>query len=488
MRYILAIDQGTTSTRAILFDENQNVVKVAQKALTNIFPHPGHVEQDAQEIWLSALSVIQEIFYDGKIKAQEVASIGIANQRETTVIWDKESGQPVYNAIVWQSRQSSYIVDRIKKAGYDNLFKEKTGLLLDPYFSFTKIMWLYENIPGLKNNENLLFGTVDTWLLWKLTGGKVHATDVTNASRTGLMNIAKLDWDDELLKLFDIPRSILPEIKDTAADFGKVLEYYFFAYACPIMSLIGDQQAALFGQSCFKRGESKNTYGTGGFLLINTGASLIKSKHDLLSTVAWKIGNEITYALEGSIFVSGSLIQWLRDSLKIIGKAQDSEAIASSIDDNGGVYIVPAFTGMGAPYWDKKARGLICGLTRGSDYRYLVRAALEAMAYQVKDLLDAVEEDIGYKIDSLRVDGGAASNNFLLQFQSDLLQMPIMRKPMQESTALGAARMAGLKAGVYHYEDFTNDTFTVFEPQKDAEMMNLYYQGWLNAVAKCLKD
>lgn len=486
MQYILAIDQGTTSTRAILFDEDQNVVKSAQKELENSFPKPGYVLQDANEIWLSTLSVIQEIFYDGKIKAEDVKGIGITNQRETTIMWDKTTGQPVYDAIVWQSRQTSEIIDRYKKMGIEPMVKEKTGLILDPYFSFSKIIWLYENVEGLKDNPNILFGTVDTWLTYKLTGGEVFATDVTNASRTGLMNIHTLKWDEELLELYDIPASILPEIKNTSDYFGMVKEYYFFNHECPITCLIGDQQAALFGQACLEKSESKNTYGTGGFLLVNTGDEIVNSKHGLLSTVAWKIDDEVVYALEGSIFVSGSLIQWLRDGLKIIDSAKDSESIALSVKDNGGVYIVPAFVGMGAPYWNKKAKGAIFGLTRGSDYRYLVRASLEAMAYQVKDLLNAASEDINHEITSLKIDGGASVNNFLAQFQSDLLQIDIIRSNMPESTALGAARLAGLKVNVYQMEDFKEKKIETFKPQLDKEKAHQLYNEWLDALNKCL--
>ena len=485
MNYILAIDQGTTSTRAIIFDENRRVVKVAQKELHNSFPKPTYVEQDANEIWLSTLSVIQELFYDGKINPFDVKGIGISNQRETTIMWDAKTGQPVYNAIVWQSRQSSAIVDRYKAKGYEELIKKKTGLILDPYFSCTKIVWLYENIEGLKEKD-VLFGTVDTWLLWKLTGGKVHATDVTNASRTGLMNIHTMEWDDELLAIFDIPRKILPEIKETADDYGEVLEYYFFSNPCKIYSLVGDQQAALFGQACFKKGESKNTYGTGGFLLVNTGNEVVESKHGLLSTVAWKIDGQTTYALEGSIFVSGSLIQWLRDGLRIIEKAEDSEKIALSVEDNGGVVIVPAFVGMGAPYWNENAKGLIYGLTRGSDYRHIVRAALEAMAYQVKDLLLAIEEDIDCEIKTLKVDGGASVNKFLLQFQSDILQIPVLRNNMKESTALGAATLAGLKANVYQKEDLLAEDVLMFNPQLEKAISDHLYKQWLTALNKCL--
>ena len=404
-KYILAIDQGTTSTRAILFDRNQKICKTAQKEIENLFPQPGYVEQDANEIWLSTLAVISQIFEDGDYLPSDVESIGISNQRETTVVWNKKTGIPVYHAIVWQSRQTNDLVDKYRAMGVEELIKEKTGLVLDPYFSATKIRWILDHIEGSQDNEDLIFGTIDTWLMWKLTNGKVHATDVTNASRTLLFNIHNLSWDDELLELFNIPRRMLPEIKQNSDDFGMIEAYHFFNETCPISGVAGDQQAALFGQSCFKKGNVKNTYGTGGFLLINTGDKPIISKNDLLSTVAWSINNDVSYALEGSIFVSGSLIQWLRDGLKFFDNAAKTEAIANSVDSSNGVIIIPAFTGLGAPYWNKDCQGAIFGLTRGIDYRHIVRAALESMAYQSKDLIHIMEEDTGIKIDSIKVDG-----------------------------------------------------------------------------------
>ncbi|MBQ1346908.1 MAG: glycerol kinase, partial [Erysipelotrichaceae bacterium] len=385
-KYVLAIDQGTTSTRAIIFDSKQQVVKVAQKEITNFFPKPGWVEQDANEIWLSALAVMAQIFDGGQIKPEQVVSIGISNQRETTVVWDKETGLPVYHAIVWQSRQTSDIVAKFKEEGYEPMIKEKTGLVLDPYFSASKIKWIRDNVAGVKENPNLLFGTIDTFLLWKFTCGQVHATDVTNASRTLLFNIHTLNWDKELLDLFEVPESMLPEIKDTSGFFGYIDPRHFFNRTCPITALVGDQQAALFGESCFERSDVKNTYGTGGFILVNTGDEVIISKYGLLSTVAWKIGDEVKYALEGSIFVSGSLIQWLRDEMKFFIEAKESEELARSVSDAGGVVIVPAFTGLGAPYWNDRCKGAIFGLTRGSNRGHLARAAIEAMAYQSKDL------------------------------------------------------------------------------------------------------
>ncbi|MBQ1625457.1 MAG: glycerol kinase, partial [Erysipelotrichaceae bacterium] len=390
-KYVLAIDQGTTSTRAIIFDSKQQVVKVAQKEITNFFPKPGWVEQDANEIWLSALAVMAQIFDGGQIKPEQVVSIGISNQRETTVVWDKETGLPVYHAIVWQSRQTSDIVAKFKEEGYEPMIKEKTGLVLDPYFSASKIKWIRDNVAGVKENPNLLFGTIDTFLLWKFTCGQVHATDVTNASRTLLFNIHTLNWDKELLDLFEVPESMLPEIKDTSGFFGYIDPRHFFNRTCPITALVGDQQAALFGESCFERSDVKNTYGTGGFILVNTGDEVIISKYGLLSTVAWKIGDEVKYALEGSIFVSGSLIQWLRDEMKFFIEAKESEDLARSVTDAGGVVIVPAFTGLGAPYWNDRCKGAIFGLTRGSNRGHLARAAIEAMAYQSKDLVKVME-------------------------------------------------------------------------------------------------
>ncbi|MBO5527415.1 MAG: glycerol kinase GlpK, partial [Erysipelotrichaceae bacterium] len=431
-KYVLAIDQGTTSTRAIIFDSKQQVVKVAQKEITNFFPKPGWVEQDANEIWLSALAVMAQIFDGGQIKPEQVVSIGISNQRETTVVWDKETGLPVYHAIVWQSRQTSDIVAKFKEEGYEPMIKEKTGLVLDPYFSASKIKWIRDNVAGVKENPNLLFGTIDTFLLWKFTCGQVHATDVTNASRTLLFNIHTLNWDKELLDLFEVPESMLPEIKDTSGFFGYIDPRHFFNRTCPITALVGDQQAALFGESCFERSDVKNTYGTGGFILVNTGDEVIISKYGLLSTVAWKIGDEVKYALEGSIFVSGSLIQWLRDEMKFFIEAKESEELARSVTDAGGVVIVPAFTGLGAPYWNDRCKGAIFGLTRGSNRGHLARAAIDAMAYQSKDLVKVMEADLDEKIRHIKVDGGASVNKLLVQFQSDILEIPVIRPLLAE--------------------------------------------------------
>jgi len=481
-KFVLAIDQGTTSTRAIIFDQNQNVKKVAQKEITNFFPNAGWVEQDANEIWLSTLAVLAGVFEDGEIKPEQIASIGITNQRETTVVWDKNTGLPVYHAIVWQSRQTSDIVNELKKQGLEPLIKEKTGLVLDPYFSASKIKWIRDNVAGAKDNPNLLFGTIDTFLLWKMTCGEIHATDVTNASRTMLFNIHTLDWDDELLKIYDIPRSMLPEIKETSGLYGYIDRRHFFNYTCPICALVGDQQAALFGENCFERSDVKNTYGTGGFILVNTGEKPIISKHGLLTTVAWKIGDEVKYALEGSIFVSGSLIQWLRDEMQFFPNAKDAEEIAKSVPDSNGVVVVPAFTGLGAPYWNDQCRGTMFGLTRGTSRAHIVRACVEAMAYQSKDLVDVMQEELGEKINNIKVDGGASVNKFLVQFQSDILEQDVVKPELAETTALGAARLAGLAVGYYDMSDFKDQSALVYKPQMEHEKVQELYNRWLKAV------
>ncbi|MBR2533855.1 MAG: glycerol kinase GlpK [Erysipelotrichaceae bacterium] len=486
-KYILAIDQGTTSTRAIIFDKDQKVVRVAQKEITNFFPQPGWVEQDANEIWLSTLAVIAQVFDGGQIKPEQIASIGITNQRETTVVWDKNTGLPVYHAIVWQSRQTSDIVNKLKEEGLEPFIKEKTGLVLDPYFSASKIKWIRDNVPGVKENPDLIFGTIDTFLLWKFTCGEVHATDVTNASRTLLFNIHTLNWDDELLKIFDIPRAMLPEIKATSGVFGYIDPRHFFNHTCPISALVGDQQAALFGESCFEKSNVKNTYGTGGFILVNTGDEAIISRYGLLSTVAWKIGDEVKYALEGSIFVSGSLIQWLRDEMKFFANAKDSEELAASVQDSNGVIVVPAFTGLGAPYWNDKCKGAIFGLTRGTNRGHIARACIEAMAYQSKDLIKVMEEDLHEKIGMIKVDGGASVNKMLVQFQSDILEIPVIKPQLAETTALGAARLAGLAVDFYKREDFRDEDALVYEPKMSHEEVEEKYGRWLAAVDATLK-
>lgn len=484
-KYIVAIDQGTTSTRAILFDKNQEIVKVAQKEFTNYFPHPGWVEQDANEIWHTTLEVIHELFISGEYKPEEVESIGITNQRETTVLWDKTTGKPVYNAIVWQSKQTTDVIDRYKKDGKEEFVRSKTGLLLDPYFSASKIRWIYENVDGVKDNKNVLFGTIDTWLTWNLSKGKAHITDVTNASRTLLFNINTLNWDKDLLNLFEIPEYILPTIVNTSGHLAKVDPSIFYNEDIEICSLVGDQQAALFGQSCFKEGSCKNTYGTGGFLLYNTGNKPIISKNGLLSTVAWKINDEVKYALEGSILVSGSLMQWLRDGIKIIDNVSKSEEISKSLDSTGGVMIVPAFVGLGAPYWNPDARGAIFGLTRGTNRDHLIRAAVESQAYQSKDLIEAIEDEVGHNIDNLKVDGGASANKFLLQFQADILEKPVLKNSFTEMTALGAARLAGLASNFYKQDDFLKENISEYKPSMKHEDVTKNYDRWKKAVKAC---
>ena len=486
-KYVLAIDQGTTSTRAIIFDADQKVVKVAQKEMTNFFPKPGWVEQDANEIWLSTLAVMAQVFDGGQIRPEQIVSIGITNQRETTVVWDKETGLPVYHAIVWQSRQTSDIVNKMKEDGYEPFIKEKTGLVLDPYFSASKIKWIRDNVEGVKDNPNLIFGTIDCFLLWKLTNGEVHATDVTNASRTLLFNIHTLNWDKELLELFDIPESMLPEIKDTSGIFGNIDPRHFFNHSCPISALVGDQQAALFGESCFEKSNVKNTYGTGGFILVNIGEEAVISKYGLLTTVAWTIKDELKYALEGSIFVSGSLIQWLRDEMKFIIEAKDSEELANSVEDSNGVVIVPAFTGMGAPYWNNSCKGAIFGLTRGTSRAHIVRASIEAMAYQSKDLIRVMEEELHQKIEFIKVDGGASVNKLLVQFQSDILEIPVIRPLLPETTALGAARLAGLAVDFYKMEDFKDESSQRYEPNMKHEEVEEKYERWQRAVKATLE-
>lgn len=486
--YILAIDQGTTSTRAILFDHDFHVVGVAQKEFPQYFPKPGWVEHDANEIWLSTLSVMSEVITKTGIAPSSVKGIGITNQRETAVVWDKNTGIPIYHAIVWQSRQTDEICAKLKSDGKEEMIHSKTGLIIDPYFSATKIKWIFDHVEGAKEkaiNGDLLFGTIDSWLVWKLSGHKTHITDVTNASRTLLYNIYENCWDQELLDLFEIPTSMLPEVKESSEIYGHTASYHFFGQEVPIASVIGDQQAALFGQHCFQVGSVKNTYGTGGFLLMNTGEKPMASTQGNLTTIAWKLNGKVTYALEGSIFVSGSLIQWLRDGLGLIEKASETEAMAQSVSDSNGVYIVPAFTGLGSPWWDDQARGTIVGLTRGVSKNHMVRAALEAMCYQSKDLIVTMEKDADLSIPELFVDGGASANNFLLQFQSDILQIPVTKLKVSETTALGAAQLAGLAIGFWKLEDFKTEVEATFTPQYDNKKVAELYDGWLKAVHAC---
>ncbi len=454
MKYILALDQGTTSSRAILFDRSGQPLSIAQKEFRQYYPQPGWVEHDAAEIWQTQLETARAVLEKQGISAAEVAAIGITNQRETAVLWDKRSGRPVCPAIVWQCRRTAPYCDSLKEQGLENMFREKTGLPIDAYFSATKIRWVLQNVPEaakLAESGNLLFGTVDTWLIWNLTGGQVHATDYSNASRTMLFNIHTLEWDAEVLELLGIPESILPEVRPSSGLFGHSLPALFGA-AIPIAGAAGDQQAALFGQACFSPGAAKNTYGTGCFLLMNTGGEPVSSQNGLITTIAWGLDGRITYALEGSVFVAGAAIQWLRDGLGLISSAAETEGLCRSVADNCGVYLVPAFVGLGAPYWDPYARGVLTGLTRGANRAHIVRAAVESMAYQTCDVLRAMEQDAGIPLAELRADGGAAANAFLLQFQADITGVPVLRPSTLETTALGAAYLAGLAVG--YWSDF----------------------------------
>jgi len=486
--YILALDQGTTSSRAIVFDKHSNIIASAQKEFTQFFPQPGHVEHDPNEIWLSILAVIAGVFQSHQIQPSQIKAIGITNQRETTIVWDKTTGLPIHNAIVWQSRQSASICDELKEKGLAEMIKAKTGLVIDAYFSATKLKWILDNVPTAKERAlkgELLFGTIDTWLIWKLTGNKVHATDYSNASRTMMYNIHTLQWDKEILDLLGIPENMLPEVRDSSGSFGKTAPYHFFNYEVPITGVAGDQQAALFGQTCFTPGMAKNTYGTGCFLLMNTGDKATSSAHGLLTTIAWGLEGKVTYALEGSVFVAGSAIQWIRDGLGLIQTAAESEKSANTVSSSDGVYIVPAFVGLGAPYWDDKARGAIFGLTRGTTRDHLIRATLESMCYQTKDILDAMEKDAQTKLKTLKVDGGAVTNNFLMQFQSDLLQTQVIRNQINETTALGAAYLAGLSIGYWKNKEEVeqnNKIDRIFKPDKDDAEVKALYEGWLKAV------
>ena len=448
-KYIIALDQGTTSSRAMVFDHEGNIIASAQKELTQIYPRPGYVEQDPLEIYASQSGVLAEVMAKGDLSPDEIAGIGISNQRETTILWEKDTGRPVYNAIVWQCRRTAEICEELKAAGHEEYIRENTGLLIDAYFSGTKIKWILDHVPGLRERAEkgeILFGTVDSWLIWKMTGGAVHITDYTNASRTMLYNIRTLCWDRHILDILDIPACMLPEVRNSSEIYGTV---NLSGVPVPIAGVAGDQQAALFGQTCFDKGDAKNTYGTGCFLLMNTGSELCISRNGLVSTIAIGLNGTVSYALEGSVFVGGAVVQWLRDEMRFIISAKDSEYFATSVEDNGGVYVVPAFTGFGAPHWDMYARGAIFGLTRGSNRSHIIRASLESIAYQTKDVLDAMIQDTGAAITSLRADGGASANNFLMQFQSDIIGCPVTRPRSAESTALGAAYLAGLAVGFW---------------------------------------
>lgn len=491
--YIMALDQGTTSSRAILFNRQGEIIKIAQKEFTQIYPKGGWVEHDPMEIWGSQSGVMREVIETAGIAPSEIASIGITNQRETTVVWDKHTGKPIYNAIVWQCRRTSDICDDLKNRGLEDKIKEKTGLLIDAYFSATKVKWILDNVEGAREkaqNGELLFGTIDTWLIWNLTRGKVHVTDYSNASRTMMYNIKQLKWDEDILRELGIPKTMLPEVKPSSYVYGNTDEQMLAGAMIPISGCAGDQQAALFGQTCFEEGTAKNTYGTGCFLLMNTGENLVKSKHGLLTTIAWGIDDKIEYALEGSIFMGGASIQWLRDELRMIKTAEDSEKYANRVLDTNGVYIVPAFTGLGAPYWDMYARGTMVGLTRGAKKEHIIRATLESIAYQTKDVLKAMEQDSNINLKLLKVDGGASKNNFLMQFQSDILNVEIDRPKVVETTALGAAYLAGLSVGFYKSKDEITSKWAVdkkFKPGMDKEKIDKLYSGWSKAVSRALK-
>lgn len=491
-KYVLALDQGTTSSRSILFDESSNIVAVAQKEFTQIFPKPGWVEHNANEIWSTQIGTMAEVVANAGIDPSEIAAIGITNQRETTVVWEKATGKPVYNAIVWQSRQTMAICDDIKAKGLADKFRQKTGLVVDAYFSGTKVKWILDNVEGARAKAEageLLFGTIDTWLIWKLSGGKVHVTDYSNASRTLMYNIRDLKWDDELLEILTVPKSMLPEVRPSSEVYGLTAPAVFQGAEIPIAGAAGDQQAALFGQTCFRPGMAKNTYGTGCFMLMNTGSELYTSKNGLLTTIAWGIEGKVEYALEGSIFVAGSAVQWLRDGLKAIEAAPDSEYYAGKVSDAEGVYVVPAFVGLGAPYWDMKARGAILGLTRGTTKGHIIRATLDSMAYQTKDVLGAMEADSGIKLQALKVDGGAVANNLLMQFQSDILGVPVDRPVVTETTALGAAYLAGLAVGVWANKEDLIQNWQLnrrFEPTMGADERAKLYAGWQKAVKRSM--
>lgn len=487
-QYILAIDQGTTSSRAILFDQKGEIFHSYQQEFPQIFPQSGWVEHDAEQIWSSVLSCIATVLADKHIAANQISGIGITNQRETTVVWNKHTGKPVYNAIVWQSRQTADICEELKEAGLNDTFRDKTGLLIDAYFSGTKVKWILDHVEGARESANqgdLLFGTIDTWLIWKLTAGKVHVTDYSNASRTLMYNIYDLKWDTELLDILGVPASMLPEVKQSSEIYGLTNAAQFYGAEVPIAGAAGDQQAALFGQACFDEGMVKNTYGTGCFMLMNTGEKAVKSNNGLLTTLAWGIDGKVTYALEGSIFVAGSAIQWLRDGLRMFRDSADSEMYATRVDSTEGVYVVPAFVGLGTPYWDSDVRGAVFGLTRGTSKEHFVRATLESLCYQTNDVLGAMEADSGIPFSTLRVDGGAVANNFLMQFQSDLLNVPVDRPIINETTALGAAYLAGLAVGFWKSKEDIASFWkldTKFKPNMAQEDRDKLYGGWKKAV------
>ncbi len=490
-QYILALDQGTTSSRAIVFDKRGQMISVAQKEFTQIFPQPGWVEHDPAEIWSTQIGVAAEAIMKAGLTAKDIAAIGITNQRETTIVWDRATGKAIGNAIVWQDRRTASLCEAWKKQGLEPMIRDKTGLVLDAYFSGTKIKWMLDHIPGAREKANageLAFGTVDSWLLWNLTAGKVHATDVSNASRTLLFNLHTQDWDNELLTIFDIPRSMLPEIRSNSEVYGYTQELLSSA-SIPVAGMAGDQQSALFGQLCHAPGMVKNTYGTGCFMLMHTGNKPVASKHNLLTTVAWKINGEMQYALEGSVFIAGAVVQWLRDGLKIIRESKEIEALAASVENNGGVYLVPAFAGLGAPHWEQHARGTILGITRGSEQGHIARAALESIAYQTRDVLVAMEGDSGIPIKELRVDGGATVNDALMQFQSDMLDVTVVRPKIIETTALGAAYLAGLAVGYWESVDDLQGYWQAdqkYTSTMHSEERQQHLKGWTRAVRAVL--
>ncbi|MDF2893135.1 MAG: glycerol kinase [Clostridia bacterium] len=491
-KYVMALDQGTTSSRCILFNEKGLIESVAQKEFTQIYPTAGWVEHDAMEIWSTQIGVAQEAMAKINASAEDIAAIGITNQRETTVVWDKRTGKPVYNAIVWQCRRTAPICDELKAKGLEGMFKEKTGLVVDAYFSGTKVKWILDNVEGAREeaeNGNLLFGTIDAWLIWNLTKGKVHVTDYSNASRTLLFNIHDLKWDDEILAELNIPKSMLPEAKPSSCVYGHT-DKSLFGTEIAIAGAAGDQQAALFGQTCFESGNAKNTYGTGCFMLMNTGEKAFTSKNGLLTTIAWGLDGKVEYALEGSIFIAGAAIQWLRDELKLVDNAAATEAYASSVPDTNGVFVVPAFVGLGAPYWDSYARGAIFGLTRGAKKEHIIRATLESLAYQTYDVLKAMQEDSGIELTALKVDGGACANNFLMQFQSDVLGVQVDRPEVIETTALGAAYLAGLAVGYWADKEEVAKNWAIsrsFAPEMEEETRAALLKGWHEAVKRSMQ-
>ncbi|OLS03437.1 glycerol kinase GlpK [Tissierella creatinophila] len=491
-KYILALDQGTTSSRAIIFNHEGEIVKVAQNEFTQFYPKSGWVEHDPMEIWGTQSGVAREVLETAGIRPEKIAAIGITNQRETTVVWDKNTGRPVYNAIVWQCRRTAKICTDLKKKGLEKYVKENTGLLIDAYFSGTKIKWILDNVEGAREkaeNGELLFGNIDTWLIWNLTRGKVHVTDYTNASRTMIYNIKTLKWDEKLLKELDIPPSMLPEVRNSSEVYGTTDPQTFGGAEIPISGIAGDQQAALFGQTCFTPGMAKNTYGTGCFMLMNTGEKMITSQNGLLTTIAWGIDGKVEYALEGSIFVAGAVVQWLRDELQIVHDVKDTEYFARKVEDTGGVYLVPAFVGLGAPYWDMYARGTMVGLTRGTNRNHIIRAALESICYQTRDILEAMEQDSHIKLNTLKVDGGAVENNFLMDFQADILGVPVHRPKTIETTALGAAYLAGLAVGFWKNKDEIKDKWSVdriFTATMEEDKKEKLYKGWKKAISKAV--